>query len=304
MIIMKIVVAGSLGYVSKPLTEKLIEKGHSVTVISSSADKQVAIEAMGAKAAIGSMEDASFLTDTFSGADVVFCMLAPYGNFADPHNDAATVINRADAMTQNYVQAIERSGVKRVVYLSSIGADMEKGAGLIIIHHRAENTFGQLPADISISFIRPSGFYKNLYAFTNAIKNHNIIAARYAGDDINVFVSNLDIADAIVEEMESQKMGRKVRYVASEEMTCNEAAAVLGAAIGKPDLKWVSVDDEEQLNLYKTFGMNDSLANQFVEMNNSIHSGRFFEDYNRNKPAPGKIKLKDFAKEFAVVYHK
>jgi uncharacterized protein YbjT (DUF2867 family) len=302
MIVMKIVVTGSLGYVSKPLAEKLIEKGHSVTVISSSAEKQALIAAMGAKAAIGSMEDVSFLMDTFSGADAVYCMLAPYGNFADPHNDAAAVIARAGAMTQNYVQAIERSGVKRVVYLSSIGADMEKGAGLILIHHRAENILGQLPPDVNISFMRPSGFYKNLYAFIGSVKNHNRIAARYGGDDMNVFVSNLDIADAIVEQIESQESGRIVRYVASEEMTCNEAAAILGAAIGKPDLNWVSVDDKEQLNLYKSIGMNDSLANQFVEMNNSIHNGRFFEDYSRNKPAPGKVKLKDFAKEFAVVY--
>jgi uncharacterized protein YbjT (DUF2867 family) len=302
MIVMKIVVTGSLGYVSKPLAEKLIEKGHSVTVISSSAEKQALIEAMGANAAIGSMEDVSFVMDTFSGANAVYCMLAPYGNFADPHNDAAAVIARADAMTQNYVQAIERSGVKRVVYLSSIGADMEKGAGLIQIHHRAENILGQLPPDVNISFMRPSGFYKNLYTFIGSVKNHNRIAARYGGDDMNVFVSNLDIADAIVEQIESHESGRIVRYVASEEMTCNEAAAILGAAIGKPDLKWVSVDDKEQLNLYKSFGMNDSLANQFVEMNNSIHNGRFFEDYSRNKPAPGKVKLKDFAKEFAVVY--
>jgi uncharacterized protein YbjT (DUF2867 family) len=299
---MKIVVTGSLGYVSKPLTKKLIEKGHSVTVISSSAEKQAVIAAMGAKAAIGSMEDVSFLTDTFSGADAVYCMLAPYGNFADPQNDAAAVIARADAMTQNYVQAIERSGVKRVVYLSSIGADMEKGAGLILIHHRAENILGQLPFDVHISYMRPAGFYKNLYAFIGFVKKHNRIAARYGGDDMNVFVSNLDIADAIVEQLESQESGRIIRYVASEEMTCNEAAAILGAAIGKPDLKWVSVNDKEQLNLYKSFGMNDSLANQFVEMNNSIHYGKFFEDYSRNKPAPGKVKLKDFAKEFAVVY--
>src|SRR4051794_2775137 len=110
---MKIVVTGSLGYVSKPLAEQLIRKGHSLTVISSRAEKQQDIEAMGATAAIGRMDDARFLADTFSGADAVYCMLAPYGNFADPHNDASTVIKRAGAFADNYVRAIEGSGVKR-----------------------------------------------------------------------------------------------------------------------------------------------------------------------------------------------
>jgi len=31
--------------------------------------------------------------------------------------------------------------------------------------------------------------------------------------------------------------GRKVRYVASDELTCTEVAAILGAAIGKPDFE-------------------------------------------------------------------
>ena len=37
---MKIVVTGSLGHIGKPLTEELVQKGHSVTVISSKAEKQ------------------------------------------------------------------------------------------------------------------------------------------------------------------------------------------------------------------------------------------------------------------------
>jgi uncharacterized protein YbjT (DUF2867 family) len=91
---MKIIITGSLGYISKPLTEELIKKEHSVTVISSSAEKQKDIEAMGAKAAIGTMEDVDFLTATFTGADAVYSMLAPGGNFADPDNSSAGIPTR------------------------------------------------------------------------------------------------------------------------------------------------------------------------------------------------------------------
>jgi uncharacterized protein YbjT (DUF2867 family) len=297
---MKIIVTGSLGYVGKPVAEELIAKGHSVTVISSNAGKQKDIEAMGAKAAIGTMEDADFLTETFTGADAVYCMLALHGSFADPDNSASKIIAQAEAVTNNYVEAIERSGVKRVVYLSSIGADMKKDSGLIIIHHNAENILSKLPADVNISFMRPSGFYKNLFAFVPSIKSQGIIAASYGGEDINIFVSDIDIADAIVEELESQAAGRKIRYIASDVVTCNEAAGILGTAIGKPDLKWVTISDEQQLNGYKAHGMNDSLAQQFTEMNASIHEGKFYEDYNQHKPTLGKVKLKDFAKEFAA----
>ena len=79
---MKIIVTGSLGNISKPLTEELVAKGHAVTVISSKPEKQAAIEALGATAAIGTLEDVPFLTATFTGADAVYCMLPPF-NFQE-----------------------------------------------------------------------------------------------------------------------------------------------------------------------------------------------------------------------------
>ncbi|WP_461450680.1 NmrA family NAD(P)-binding protein [Mucilaginibacter sp.] len=299
---MKIIVTGSLGYVGKPVTEQLVAKGHAVTVITSNAAKQKDIEALGAKAAIGSMDDADFLTQTFAGADAVYCMLAITGDFADPANTVHTIIETAGKVANNYVQAIEQSGVKHVVYLSTVGADMIKGSGLLIMHHNAENTLNKLPAHISISFMRPVGFYKNLFAQISAIKTRGVIASNYGGDDCAIIVAAEDIASAIVEELESTTPGRKVRYIASEELTCNEVASILGEAIGKPDLQWITISNEQLLGGMKAF-MNESIAKSFVEMNASIHNGKIYEDYNKHKPVLGKVKLKEFAKEFAAVYN-
>ena len=69
---MKYVVLGSLGNISKPLAEKLIAAGHEVTIVSSSAERAQEITALGAKAAIGGIEDTAFLTKTFTGADAVY----------------------------------------------------------------------------------------------------------------------------------------------------------------------------------------------------------------------------------------
>ncbi len=298
---MNIIVTGSVGYVSTPLIQELIERGHSVTVISSKAEKLAAIEALGAKAAIGTMEDADFLTDVFTGADAVYCMLSPAGSFTDPDNRVSDVIERANAIANNYVQAIEGSGVKRVVYLSSVGAHMDKGNGLLVIHHNAENTLSKLPADVNISFMRPVGFYKNLFAYIGAIKTRGVIASNYGGDDTSNLVAPQDIAAAIVEELESTRPGRQVRYIASEELTCQEVAAILGEAIGKPDLQWITITDEQLLEGMKAF-MNESFAQSFVEMNISTHNGEIYEDYYRHKPILGKVKLKDFAKGFATAY--
>lgn len=83
---MKVIVTGSLGNISKPLTQELVQKGHTVTVISTKPEKQKDIEALDATAAIGSLEDVDFLTATFTGADGVYCMIPP-NNYFDQNLD-------------------------------------------------------------------------------------------------------------------------------------------------------------------------------------------------------------------------
>jgi uncharacterized protein YbjT (DUF2867 family) len=296
---MKIIVTGSLGNISKPLTKELVQKGHQVTVISSNAEKQKDIEALGANAAIGSLEDVDFLIDTFTGADAVYCMIPP-NNYFDHDLDLAAYYQ---ATANNYAQAVKTSGVKRVVYLSSIGAHLEKGSGIILGHHLGEAIMKKL-LDVNITFIRPVSFFYNLYGYVSTIKSDGIIAANYGTDTIP-WVSPIDIAAAIAEEIVSPLVGKKVRYVVSEELTGNETVSILGAAIGKPDLKWIKITNEQLLSGAKAIGMNPQIAAGLVEMYASLESGLLAEDYHRNRPkAMGKVKLKDFAKEFATAFKK
>ena len=299
---MKIVVTGSLGYVSKPLTQKLLRNGHDVTVISSTYSRGEEISNCGANPAIGNMEDLNFISRTFDGADAVFCMLAPYGNFSDPKNDSDRILDRAQRIAQNYSKAITNSGATTVVYLSSIGADMKSGSGLIRVHSIGEYELSQLSHSIRIAFLRPAGYYKNLYLYADSIRNQNTIAANYGQDDRVVWVSNIDIADAIVSELESGGPGQHVRYVASDELRCSETAKILGNAIGNPGLTWNRIGDLEQLQALRFHGMNESIARSFVEMNASIRNGTFYADYDRNKPILGKVKMSNFSEDFAAFY--
>lgn len=298
---MKIVVTGSLGHISKPLTHLLVQKKHAVTVISSSAERQTEIEAIGAKAAIGTMQDLDFLTETFRGADIVYCMESlGHGFFFDQN------LNIIDAVTQignNYKLAIQASGVKNVIHLSSIGAHTDTGVGMLKFHYNVEQALRQLPADVSVKFMRPVGFYYNMFAFIPSIKSQGLIVQNYGGDEKEPWVSPLDIAAVIAEEVDLPFEGLKVRYIASEELSPNEVAKILGEAIGKPDLQWLEIPDEQMKDGMIKAGMSQQAASGIVEMNAGRRSGIIYEDFKKHRLVLGKTKLADFAKEFALVYH-
>lgn len=293
---MKIIITGSLGHISKPLTEELIQKGHDVVVISSKPEKQKDIEALGATAAIGSVEDVAFLTNTFKGADVAYCMTPPDFSKQDP-------IAYYNQMGHIYKDAIKASGVKRAIYLSSFGAHNSSGVGLIVGSHNVEQALGKLK-DVAITFMRPTSFYYNFYSLVPMIKNAGFIAANYGGDDVLQMVAPKDIAAAIADETAMPKNGHSVRYVCSDERTCNEVASVLGAAIGKPDLKWNLISDEQMQAGMEGAGLPKVAAAQLTEMYAGLHNGKMADDYLKNPPAEmGKTKLEEFAKEFAAAFN-
>lgn len=297
---MKITVTGSLGHISKPLTQALVEKGHRVTVVSSSPDKRDAIEAIGATAAVGSIEDANFLTEAFGGAEAVYTMVPPVGYF-DPTIDPIAYFR---SIGNNYAQAIRKAGVKRVVNLSSWGAHRDNGNGGIAGAYHLEQILNELSDQVNVTHIRPTSFYYNLYGFIPSIKTAGVIAASYGGDDRTVLVAPSDIAAAVAEEFETPASGRKVRYVASDELTCQEVARILGQAIGKPDLKWIVIPAQEMLSRLQAAGMPPHMAASLVELQAGHHSGIIAEEYYLNRPAVlGKVKTADFAREFAAVFN-
>jgi uncharacterized protein YbjT (DUF2867 family) len=308
---MKIVVTGSLGNIGKPLTQILVGQGHAVTVVSSNPKKQQDIEALGAKAAIGSIADVEFLARNFTGADAVYGMIPL--SFTEP--DLGSYLRR---MAQNYTLALQRAPIKRVVVMSGWVADLVQAENV-------EDVFDALTG-VSITVMRPASFYTNFYQSMDLIRGKGLMGkfltlrysglwalltgktgllmGNYGGDDRTVFVSPLDIADAVAEELLLHPEKKTIRYVGSEEMTCNEAAQIIGTAIGKPWLKWVLLTDKQMLQGLKMARLPQKLAETLVEMQAAMHSGKTLQNFHRSQPRMGKVKLADFAKEFAAVYNK
>jgi len=299
---MKITLTGSLGNIGKLLVQELVKAGHSVTVISSSIERKMEIEALGGNTAIGKMQDVEFLTSVFTGADVVYLMetLEAAGDMFDTSVDFIGAIKQ---IGENYKTAVEKSGVKNVIHLSSIGAHTDQGNGILIFHYNVENSLRSLPEEVSIKFIRPVGFFTNLFSFIQPIKTKGTIISNYGGDQKEPWVSPVDIASVIAEEIQLPFMGRTVRYVASDEISPNEIASAIGEAIGKPDLQWNVIPDEQLLNTWLGIGFNSQIAHGFVELQASQRTGKIYDDYYKHVPQLGKVKLKDFAQEFAVAYH-
>jgi uncharacterized protein YbjT (DUF2867 family) len=295
---MKYVITGGAGHISKPLAEKLLEAGHEVTVIGRNAENLKPLADKGAKAAIGSVEDVTFLKKTITGADAVYTMVPP-------NMGAIEWKSYIGQIGKNYAEAIKAAGVKYVVNLSSIGAHLQDGCGPVSGLFRVEKSLNEL-SDVAIKHLRPGSFYVNFYGNMPMIKGMNILGGNLGAADTKlVLVAPVDIAEVAADELQNLNFsGHSIRYIASDERTTGDVAKVLGTAVGKPELPWIEFSDADNIAGMKAAGLPEEIAKNYSEMGAAIRSGAMQEDYWKNRPQSfGKVKLEDFAKQFAQAYN-
>jgi uncharacterized protein YbjT (DUF2867 family) len=292
---MKITTTGSLGNVAKPLVKKLIAAGHEVTVITTKAERKDEIETLGAVAAVGSISDATFLSRAFEGADAVYTMLPPAMGTTN------LIQNIADA-GQAYAQAIKAAGVPRVVLLSSVGADKADGTGPVQGVHRVEDIFKQL-SGVNVTVLRSGFFYFNFLKDIPLIKDRNIFGNNYSGEDKLALTHPEDIAAAAAEELQGEGNGFEIKYIVSDISTGNEIASLLGPAIGKPELTWTAIPDEQLKQGLLSAGLPPELAGLITELGQAVKAGIITQDFFANgSEVTGRIKLEQFVDEFKNRY--
>ncbi|KGO86379.1 NAD-dependent dehydratase [Flavobacterium rivuli WB 3.3-2 = DSM 21788] len=292
---MKITIAGSLGNIGRPLTQNLVKAGHDVTVISSSPAREADINALGAKAAIGYVNDSAFLNDAFTGAHAVFTM-------TPPNMGGSNIIKNTTLAGEAFAQAIKQSGVQRVVMLSSIGGDLPTGNGPIAGLYNIEQLFNQLNG-VAITYLRAGYFYTNFYNDIPLIEGMDIMGGNFPDTAVLPLVHPNDIAEAAAEELQKAASGNYIRYIVSDVVQAGAVAKALGVAINKPELPWVEFTDEQSLQGMLQAGLPEEIAGLYTEMGTGLSNGSVASHFLKtNAPVTGKIKLEEFAKEFAAKF--
>ncbi|MBT1710093.1 NAD(P)H-binding protein [Fulvivirgaceae bacterium PWU5] len=291
----KYVITGSIGHISKPVVEGLVKAGKEVNVITSDAAKVSAIEALGAKALVGSVSDRDFVKRAFREADVVYTMIPPIWQTSD-WRAAQNEVGRI------YIEALQGSTVKYVVNLSSIGAHLGNGVGPVDGLADFEKMLNGLPG-IQVKHLRPGYFFYNLITQIGLVNHAGILGDNFGSEGQKIpLVHTRDIAAVALEELLNVSFtGKSFRYILSDYRTMQDAARVLGQAIDK-NIPWVVFTDEQALKGALDAGVPASHAGPFVEMGATLRSGRMQEDLEKHAPTPGPTKLEDFAPEFRAAF--
>ena len=292
---MTITVLGASGKTGSAVAGRLLAAGVSVRAVARSRDKLASLADRGAKVVPADISDAGALAGALEGSDAVYAMIP--GDYTRPD-----LLGQYDRGASAIASAIRKARIKRVVFLSSLGADLPSGTGPIVGLHRAEQALRAIPG-LDLLVLRPGYFYENSYGTLGLIKQQGINGGAIAPDALVTMIEARDIGDAAADALiKNDFSGVSVRDMGGpRRLTMPEATRIIGRAIGKPDLPYVQFPPDGFITGLKSNGFTDDAARLFAEMSDAFNRGVV-------KPQPGNAFLmtpttfEAFADEFARAF--
>lgn len=291
------VITGATGNIGKRISEILLEKGQKVRAIARSQEKLKLLQDLGAETRPGSLEDSEFLMHAFRGATAVFVLIPP--NYET--NDMPKFQEKTG---KSITQAILNSGVKQVVNLSSMGAELSEKTGPIVGLHFQEQRLNELNG-VNVLHLRPCSFMENQFFSIPLIKSMGIAGSALRGDIPIPQIATRDIAEVAANEMLSGiRRSSAMEMIGPKDITMSEAAAILGGAIGINDLRYVQFPYEDAKKGMIDSGLTPTTANLLIEMEKGINEGLLGKPIPNVERIRTRTSFSEFAKTFAEVFAK
>jgi len=291
------VITGATGHTGRVAAEKLLATGAKVRVIGRDAKRLEQFSREGAEAVVADMTDTAALEKAFSGARAVYTVMPP--NLSAPDVRAYQ-----EQVTDSLAAAIRKNGVGYAVALSSTGADKTYGTGPVMGVHGLEKKLGSIDG-LNVLSLRCGYFMENLLPQVGIIQSLGFMAGPVRPDVPLPMIATSDIGETAAESLAKLDfVGKQTReLLGARHVTYTEAARIIGAAIGKPDLTYRQVPASVLKPAMMQMGMSSNMVDLLLEMSDALNTGHMKSQEPRSARNTTATTLETFVAEvFAPAY--
>jgi uncharacterized protein YbjT (DUF2867 family) len=293
-----IVILGATGTVGIKISEILLNEGHAVTLIARHTEKLEKYRSLGAEIIAGDITDVEMLTNAFKNADSAFVLV--------PDNVKAEHTRTYQRqVTGKLIEAIENSGIKYVVNMSSLGSHMHEGIGIMGGTAEQEVRLNQLNK-VNVLHIRSAYFMDNFLRTIGLVKTMGVNGTVADGDHAIPMVTTQDVAKIASGHLANLDFsGNSVHAVMGpKDYTYRELTSIIGKAIGNPDLPYVQFPVAQVKQTFLSNGFSEDFVDNLMEMGAAIKTG-FMNYQKRDDSTTTPTTAENFAQEvYLPAYNK
>jgi uncharacterized protein YbjT (DUF2867 family) len=292
------VVLGATGNTGSVAAKKLLERGEKVRVVGRDAGKLAQFAGLGAESVTADANDAAALTKAFEGATAAYVLLPPRAK--DPE-----LLASGDKMSTAITEAIRAAQISHVVLLSSIGAQHANKTGPIQALYTFEEKLKRVP-NLNALFLRPGPFMENFLLLIPLVHSMGFLAGGIDSDLNMPMIATRDIGTVAADALQKRDFsGCSTRELHGQrDISHDEAAKAIGAAIGKPKLSYKHFPAFLIEQGMKQMGIPGKTASLMSEMNEAANDARLKPLEARSEKNTTPTPIEDWARlVFAPAYN-
>jgi uncharacterized protein YbjT (DUF2867 family) len=266
---MTYVVAGVSGNTGSVVADTLIATGEAVRVVVRDAAKGERFRQRGAELAVADLGDAQALAKALRGARGAYLLLPPVVQSDD-------VLAHQARVTESIASAVTEARVPHVVFLSSMGAQLERGTGPIVSVAEAERRLGRISAT-HFTFLRPAYFMENFASSLGGVPDGVFNTFLIEGRPFPT-IATVDIGRAAAARLRKGAQANEVLQLAGPEDLTIEQVAAAFSEVAKRPLTVQVAPVEIMADVLLGFGLSRDMGRLFAEMTGAFNRGEILFD--------------------------
>lgn len=221
---MTIVVTTPTGNVGSRVVQLLVQAGAKPRVLVRDPSRLPAALLPLVEVAQGDLRDAGFVAGALKGADALFWATPEAFDVPDPLAEMV-------AMGSNAAEGVRSAGVGRVLQISSVGAELRQGAGLIDGLARNEEQLTSTGADVLT--LRCGYYYTNLFGMLDGLRE-GVLTTTAPVERTMPWVDPRDVGDVAAARLLAGWSGTSVAAVhGPADLSWSDVAGILSDALDR-----------------------------------------------------------------------
>ena len=285
------VILGATGNIGTEIVHRLLAKGEKVRAVGRNPEKLRALADKGAETVSADLHDANALTNALAGARAAFLMMPP-------HLASPDYWEEQERFGEAIATAAEKSKLQYAIVLSSIAGQVPSGTGPIAGLHRFEQKLNRISA-LNALYLRPAFFMENNLMAVDMIPKMGVFASALLPDHMIPMIATRDVgayaADRLLQLNFSGKEAQEL--LGERDLSMNGVTAIIGRAIGQPELRYVRVSYEQAQQALMGMGVPAKTADQFVEMYRGLDENIVVSEQPRSAASTTPTSFETFVQE-------
>ncbi|GLY74886.1 NmrA family NAD(P)-binding protein [Actinoallomurus iriomotensis] len=271
--------AGITGHVGGAAARRLLDEGHPVRALVRDPRRAAEWARRGVDVREGDLGDAAAVAGALEGVDGAFLMLPPV-------LAPAAGFPEARALIVSFREALRKAPPPRLVVLSSVGSEREKGLGNITSTHLLEEAVDDVP--FPTAFVRAGSFLEN-YTFgldAAAATGWFDTFLTPAGRPVPM-VATADIGAEVARLLTEDWNGRRIIELGSP-VSPDDLARAMSDVLGRP-VRARSIPRERWTAALAAQGLPPGATGPFEEMSDGFNSGWIDFGVPGAEPVAGRV---------------